>query len=469
MSIEPIGLLTITVALICVFLGYRATFATLVAATLFGAAAAILIGSANIQPAHLFLAFAAMTTLARRHEAAIATQATKFPQPGFWLMCLVLYGILSGIFMPRLLAGFTQIIPLGTSEYADTGSTVPLGPVSSNFTQGIYIVADFICFIMTVAVASTRAGFLAITGALVAYVAGNVLFALIDLVTYNTGTQWLLDFMRNAQYTLHVEEEVVGLKRIVGSFTEASAFAHSTVAALGFIGTVWLCGRRPALTGTLAIASLILLVLSTSSAGLATVPPLLIILYATALKRSGFDSRNSPYTSAALLCAPLLVLAVILAVQLDDEASKPIRDYLDALIFSKSTTDSGVTRNSWNTFALQNFFDSYGLGVGLGTVRTSSLPVALLSNVGVPGTIFYLLFAASGFLRRRGTPRSFPADVRLAASNACLALVVGDTFAGTTVEQGLLFYVLAGMACAEPERDISVLSLVPSRPAGART
>jgi len=468
MSIEPIGLLTMIVGLMCVFLGHRATFATLVPAALFGSAAAILIGSANIQPGHLFLAFAALSVLARRHESAFAIAAAKFPQPGFWFMCLMLYGVFGAILIPRLAAGSMDIIPLGTSAFGDTGYTVPLGPVSSNFTQSIYLVADFICFIITLAVATTRAGFLACTGGVLAYAAGNVLFALIDLVTYNTGTAWLLDFMRNAQYTLHIEEEVVGLKRIVGSFPEASAFAHSTIAAIGFTGTMWLCGRRPALTGTLAISSLILLILSTSSAGLATVPPLLIILYTTALKRCGFDSRSRPYTSAAILCAPLLILAVILAAQLNAEAYKPISDYLDALIFSKSTSDSGVVRGTWNTFALQNFFESYGFGVGLGTVRASSFPVAFLSNVGIPGVTFYLLFAATGFLRRRGIPRTFPADARLAARNACLAIIIGDTFAGTTVEQGLLFYVLAAMACAEPERHIEHLSPVPNRPVGAR-
>jgi hypothetical protein len=231
---------------------------------------------------------------------------------------------------------------------------------------------------------------------------------------------------------------------------------------------MWLCGRLPSWTGTLAIASLILLVLSTSSAGLATVPALLIILYITALNRRGFDSRSRPYTSAAILCAPLLILAVILAAQLDAEASKPIRDYLDALIFSKSTSDSGVVRGNWNTFALQNFFESYGFGVGLGTVRASSFPIAFLSNVGIPGAIFYLLFAVTGFLRRRGIPRTFPADVRLAARNACLAIIIGDSFAGTTVEQGLLFYMLAAMACAEPERHIERLSPVPHQTAIAR-
>jgi hypothetical protein len=194
----------------------------------------------------------------------------------------------------------------------------------------------------------------------------------------------------------------------------------------------------------------------------------LLILYVTALMRRGVDFRR-PFTSAVLLCAPLVVVAAILAAQLNEEASKPIRDYIDVLIFSKSGSDSAIERTAWNTFALQNFFDSYGLGVGLGTVRTSSFPISLLSNVGVPGTIFYLFFAASAFLRRRGTPHTFSSDVRLAARNACLGLIIGATFAGTTVEQGLFFYVLAGMACAEPERNIAVRSPVLARPAGART
>jgi hypothetical protein len=213
-SIEPIGLLTLIVGLICLHIGFRATAATLVVAPLFGAAAAVLIGTANIQPAHLLLAFGAVATFTRRRETAQAIGATRFPEPGFWLMCLVIYGTVTAILMPRLLAGTMACIPLGTSEYAETGSTVPLSPTSGNLTQSIYLVGDFACFIMIVGIASTQAGFATIAGALVAYAAGNVLFALIDIATYNTGTQWLLDFIRNAQYTLHIEEEISGLKRI---------------------------------------------------------------------------------------------------------------------------------------------------------------------------------------------------------------------------------------------------------------
>jgi hypothetical protein len=290
-----------------------------------------------------------------------------------------------------------------------------------------------------------------------------VFFALIDLATYNTGTQWLLEFMRNAQYTLHVDEEVSGLKRIVGSFTEAAAFAHSALGALAFTGTLWLCGYRKALTGVLALASLALAVLSTSSTGLAGTPPVLLILYATALTRRGVHPSRR-LSSILLLCAPLLVIAVVLVAQIDSDSSEPFRRYIDDLIFNKASSDSGIERNSWNTFALQNFFDSYGLGVGLGTVRTSSFVLALLSNVGVLGTIFYISFAISAFWRTGESPRSFYTDTRLAARNACLGFLIADTFAGTTVEQGLLFYVFAGLACANPQRRAAVLSPVMQRP-----
>jgi len=435
-------------------LGSRAIFTVFVVMILLGSAAALLIGSNSIQPPHLLLAFVALTVLLGGEDTASALNATRFPEPGFWLICLVIYGLITGFLIPRFLAGDMQIAPLGVSEYGDTGSTVPLGPVSSNFTQGVYLSADLICFLITIALASSYAGFITIASAILAYAVGNVAFAVIDLITYSSGLQWLLEPIRNAQYTLHNEEQVNGLKRIVGSFPEASAFARSTLGVLGFTGTLWLCNRRPALTGALALASLLLVVLSTSSSGLAGTLPVLLLLYATAVMRLGVQPQR-PYSSAAILCAPLLIGAVTVAVLLDDRMSALLANHLDIVIFNKSDTSSAIQRGSWNTFAMQNFFDTYGVGVGLGTVRTSSFPVALLSNVGVPGTIFYLLFAVTAFRLGRGKVHTFVSDGRLAARNACFALIIGDLFLAPTVEQGLLFFVLAGLACAKPDSDFS--------------
>jgi hypothetical protein len=469
MSMEPVGLLTILVGLLCMRLGYRTTFAVLIVTTMFGSAAAILIGGANIQPAHLFLGFALVAVLAGRHEqeAAAAVATLRLDKPGFWFLCLVVYGVGSAFLTPRLLAGGPQIVPLGVSEYASTGSTVPLGPVSSNFTQSVYITADFICFMLTAAIASTQAGFCTIAGGLLAFAAGNVLLALLDIGTYATGTSAVLDFIRNAQYVLHLDDEVYGLKRIVGSYPEASAFARATLGAFAFTGTLWLCGRSPTLTGPLALASLVLVVLSTSSTGLAGTPVVLLILYMTLILRGGGFQPGHPFRSAATVAGPIIVAAVTFGILLNDAAAETVRNYFDLLIFSKSSSDSGIERAAWNACAIQNFFDSFGLGVGLGTVRTSSLPVALISHIGVPGTIFYLLFVATALLRRRGIPGSFPSDVRMAARNACFALIIGDTFAAPSVEQGLLFYILAALACAQPEYEVENVQAAAHRLSGA--
>ena len=268
MSVDLIGILTIVGGFLSLLLGARAVFTTFILANLLGAAAAFQTSSFNIQPPHLLLAFVAVSAFGDRLLLTASINALRFPKPGYWLACLALYGILSAIFLPWIFAGSTLIIPLGSSEYGNTGSPVPLGPVSSNFTQSVYIMADLLCFAFAVGYSSTEKGFNASVFALLLFAVGNIVFALLDLATFHTGTQFVLSFIRNAQYTLHNEDEVNGMKRIVGSFTEASAFARASLGALAFTGTLWVSGRRPVFTGALAMITLCLIILSTSSSGL---------------------------------------------------------------------------------------------------------------------------------------------------------------------------------------------------------
>jgi hypothetical protein len=449
MTFEIIGLITAVAGILCVMLGMSAVAGAFAFTLLLGASATTIVGGANIQPAHLFLVFVSLAVLSRRMEAGAALRSISPPLPGFWLLCLVIYGIAGSFTLPRLLAGSTFILPLGASQYADTGSTVPLGPVSSNLTQSIYFASDLICFCLTAAIASTREGFEALTKGLLTYCAGNVVFALLDVATYATGTEYVLSFMRNARYVLHHQEEIGGLKRIVGSFTEASVFARSTLGALGFTGTLWLCAYRPWLTGPLAAASLVLVVLSTSSAGLVALGPVLVLLYVTALRTcgTGVRSRNS---AAVVLFAPPVFVALVLGVLLNARAAAILQTQADTLLFNKSATASGLERASWNAAALQNVFDTWGVGVGLGTARASNFALALLSNLGVLGALCYGFFLTTIMMVRLDCPNKLDGDVRLAALNAGIGLIIADLMIGTTVDQGLLFYVLMGLCSARP-------------------
>ncbi|MER2197197.1 hypothetical protein ABS771_17375 [Methylobacterium brachiatum] len=452
MSLEPIGIITFVIGFYCLLLGTRATTIAFIVICTLGSAAAILIGGANVQPAHLFLVFLALASLTWRKIANQALVAFRASEPGFWLLCLVIYGIFSSYLMPRLFAGETYIVPLGSTESLITVYGVaPLAPVSSNTTQSIYLIGDLACFVMIFAIASTSSGFMSVANAIIIYAGANIFFGILDLLTSMTGTQEALKFIRNAQYTFHDEESIGDLRRIIGSWPEASAFAGMTLSALGFTGTMWLYGRSPAITGTLAFLSLTFVILSTSSSGLVGSVVVLGILYLIALMRCG-THWNYRFSAAMVLVAPLAVLTIALLILSNEAASAKIAEYLNVLIFDKSNSESGMQRASWNAFAWDNFIDTWGLGVGLGTNRASSFVLAVLSNVGIPGAVFYILFMALCFLPKIKNTRTYFGDVRTAATVACVSLLSGAFIAGGTVDLGLLFYVLAALASAYPER-----------------
>ena len=453
MSLEPIGVITFILGIYCLLAGTRATVIAFVVFCTLGSAAALLLGGANVQPGHLFLLFLAVASLTWRKTSNNALLALRISEPGFWLLCLVLYGVMSSWLMPRLFTGDTYIVPLGSTDSLITvAGVVPLGPVSSNITQSIYMLGDLGCFVMIVAIGSTVDGFKALAKALTAYAAVNIMFGALDLATSATGTQEVLKFIRNAQYTFHDEESVGDMRRIIGSWPEASAFAGMTLGALGFTGTLWLYGRNPTVTGILAFLSLAFVLLSTSSTGLVGSVAVLGMLYVVALMRCG-TQRDYRFSSAAVVFGPLTILVIALLVLSNDTASSKLLDYANALVFEKATSESGMQRASWNVFAWQNFLDTNGLGVGLGTNRTSSFAMAVLSNVGIPGAIFYLLFLVLSFAPKKGAPRSYFSDVRTAATVAGLSLLIGAFIAGPTVDMGLLFYVLTGVAASNPERE----------------
>lgn len=467
MSIEPIGVLTILIGLVCLMLGTGALVHGLAIMAVLGAAAAILVGAANIQPGHVMLVFLTFGVLSRRREAAAAIRALHPNEPGFWFACLVTYGVASAFLMPRVFAGITEIVPLGTTAFDDTGSTVPLAPVSSNVTQSLYLSTTLLCLITLNAIAATREGFSTVFNALLACCVANTVFAILDIATYATGTQELLGFIRNARYTLHTDSEIAGMKRIVGSYTEASVFARSTLGVLGFAGTLWLCGLRPRLTGAVAGLSLVLIVLSTSSTGLAGTPVMLLLLYAFAFARL-IQGNAGPQETTFAFGAPVIGLAVVLLLLLDPETAAKIYGYVDLVVLNKASSDSGIERSSWNVISFQNFLDSWGLGVGLGTARASSFAVALLASVGIPGALFYAVFVFECFLRPRGQPGSREADIAAAVRNGYAGLLIGDLLVGPIIDQGFFFCMLAGLAAAIRPRASNAPELLPLA-TGART
>lgn len=445
MSIEPIGIVTLLVGLVCLFLGNGATVIGFSIFPVLGGAAALMFGGTGIQPGHLFLAFLAFSTFSYRDKMIAALDTLRRPSPAIWLALLVVYGILAGYFAPRLLANATAIVPIGTSPDPSSDGTVPLGPVSGNFTQAVYLIADVITFVLILSVASTREGVRNVAIGVSAFAGANVFFALIDMASPGTPLVGLLSYIRNAPYVFHDDEIVNGMRRVIGSWPEASAFAGVSLGAVGFTGTMWICGRNSLVNGLLFLASSVLVIRSTSSGGTAGLPICLAILYATSFFRAGGPSGTRA-SAILLLGVPVAVILFGFVLALDQALFKQLYDFVDLIVLSKSTSQSGIERSAWNAHGMANFFDSYGLGVGLGTSRTSSLAVAILSNVGLPGALFFGLFVLTAIVLPKGVVRTAPADIGIAARNGCLCLIIGDVISGTTVDLGLHFFIMAGLA-----------------------
>ncbi len=456
MPFEPIGLITLAVAFVAVLRGRDFAVYAFMASTLFGAAAAVNgPGIGSIQPAQLLLVTLIVTVAAEPGGLRRSGRNLRFPAPGFWLLCTWIYGVFCAIFLPRVLYAGFLVNPIGSSSFGDAVGQTPFGPTTGNVSQSIYFTGDLLCFVVCRAVAGTPNGFRTVIGAVFVYCVGDVALALIDLGTYYTGTASVLDFIRNAKYTIYVDDELSNVKRIIGSFTEASAFAGATLGVFGFCLRAWMENLRPRLSLSLALASFVLLLLSTSSTAYVGLAVVAVLFCAHSVWTIVRGRASAPHVATAVL-GPLLAACCLLGIVLHPPTYDALRDVLDGAVFNKAASQSGVDRGLLNQAAVQNVVDTWGLGTGIGGVRTSSFLLAVLANLGVLGSVTYAAFIGAALIGSRRPEADHRMDhARAAARAACVCLVISASISGALVDLGLPFFVFAALASAYPRRNIA--------------
>ncbi|MBX5137748.1 hypothetical protein HJB79_02850 [Rhizobium lentis] len=450
MSIEPLGFIVLLLGLLAIVNGARFAVTTLCLLTLLGAAAALqlpALGGSSIQPSHLLLLFIVAATLLRPVQTQAALASIAYPGPGFWFAAYILFSVLSSFFLPRIFAGATLVY---SSARDATGmmSTVaaPLSPGSSNLSQSVYLLGDLACFAMVSGLA--RLGYARfIAQQLIVASIACFAFALLDIGTFLTGQSYLLDVIRNANYTMHTAETISGFKRIVGAFPEASIYGTVALAYFSFTLLLWLERVRSRMAGmaTLFIGPTILLCTSTTAyiAGLFVVCMLVLFCF----KRMVAGSAKSSHMTFLAITLFLIPCAIV-ALSLVPDAWDSITNLVNTTLSDKLQSQSGEERTAWNTLALIAFVDTASFGAGLGTVRASSFIAALLSNVGLTGT---LLFAAFLYSLLRAPSRQVSGDrethaIGNAAIMATISQIISAAISGSGTDLGLLFSTTAGLA-----------------------
>jgi hypothetical protein len=162
-----------------------------------------------------------------------------------------------------------------------------------------------------------------------------------------------------------------------------------------------------------------------------------------------------------VVVTPLVLAILALMISLNDESAAYVRNFLDGMIFGKLSTASGVERSAWNSQALQNFIDTFGFGVGNGSVRASSFPIAVLASLGIIGSLMFSLFFVTLLFAPGVSRQSDPLDDAYcqAGRMACIALLITATIAGALIDLGLSFYVFAALTSARPLPTLSARHL----------
>src|SRR5262249_45918398 len=155
-----------------------------------------------------------------------------------------------------------------------------------------------------------------------------------------------------------------------------------------------------------------LIIFSTSSTAYVGITLLVLISTISAMTEIVFI-RRVRIRDLSILVICLILFMIALGIYLYDEnVYDPFRDLIQSMVFNKADSESGQERSYWNEVGLKNLVDTYGLGVGMGSSRTSSWIVSVLSQLGIFGTIlFAVLFAeilnGSGRIRVSGQPEVY--------------------------------------------------------------
>jgi hypothetical protein len=173
--------------------------------------------------------------------------------------------------------------------------------------------------------------------------------------------------------------------RIAATYYEPSNLAPFLISIFSFFLSAFILYRKYL---SMLILSIVIILLSTSTTNyLSFFIMIFIVLIFT--KVIFIKIKKNILKNFILL---LLIVIMVISIIISLIGLNNIILILDEFLFNKSSSNSFLYRMSADIYSFMIFIKSYGLGVGIGSTRPSSLLPYLLSTVGIIGTILFFLF-----------------------------------------------------------------------------
>lgn len=315
--------------------------------------------------------------------------------PGFSPAALVLgifavYAAFSAVVLARFFQGSFLVFPLargasGVRIDPNFPSVMaPLWPSSANLSQSFYIIIAFVFFVAFcgwLRRAEPTAG-----ERMLAFAAGlNVVLAFLHLAALDEILVWV----QTATYSLHDQQTMGGLRRIIGGFPEPAPFGAASAAFFAYFASAWVYSHRMR-DFWLAFFNGGFAILSYSSTGFAA----LAVVFAVFAIRflAGIHRKTERRATTLAVAAIFTVAAVTVTIVVMTPLLATFIDLLDRLFLSKLDSLSGQERTAWAEAGFQAFLNTWGLGAGAGSLRSNGLIPVMLGSVGLPGTLAFFAF-----------------------------------------------------------------------------
>lgn len=247
----------------------------------------------------------------------------------------------------------------------------------------------------------------------------------------------------NSPAFAYVETDVGGAERFRGILSEPAGLALSSLVTASYMFSRAVRVRGWHRLGVLAVAGIAAFLGAVSTSATFVIAGMLLLVVAALWLGLGFLLRRSSFSS---ISSVLLCLVVIAALWLLPLATAFVQTTIDDKVSSSSFEDRG----SSDADSYGIFFDTYGIGVGLGSSRGSSFVPSLLSTVGALGTLLFGLVVV-GLLARAAGVREYRPVVW-----ALIALLVVKIISGPDLSDssGILWLSLGLLARAStPHRE----------------
>lgn len=374
-----IGAIFFFCGIYCFLFAEDALLGLLFIACIFEAASAVNFGERGIQPYYIVAAF----TIARAIiNKLFGITGNKVTPPYKWLLVFGVVAIASAFISPIVFAGVPIYDPkIGIDDGLFIRPPLRLGP--NNLIQACYLAVHIATAFSLLAIkfspAKTRRMFL-----LAFYI--EVTFVFAESFCQLAGLSFPLSLvLNNPGYALWKNSMEAYGTRNPGTFSEPSiAGVFLTLYCAAFLAQYLTRKGGPAKVvisfvamGMVASTTSLFAVCLTLVALLICYPPFRAPWYIN------LNQAKRIIWILLVIVAPLVFVLIF---------SSGFRAVLTAVTISKGGSGSFVNRTASDLYSMQLLFQTYGIGVGLGSNRTSSLLSTSLSNVGILGTLAFIIF-----------------------------------------------------------------------------